>query len=73
MKPLCVILPLMFYHPQELFLVIHELKLEPDMIPHQFLPLSNSQIQQSSQKQTVIIINKLRVNIMIHLITPFFP
>ena len=38
----------------------------------QFLVLSNSQIQQSSQKTILIIFNKFPVDTMIHLTTPVF-
>ena len=63
---------LMFYHLQGLFLIIHEIQLDLNMILHHFLLPLNIQRKQFNQKTIVIITNKLLVNTMIHLITPFF-
>ena len=61
-----------FYHLQGLFLEIHEIQLSLYMTLHQFLLRFSSQVKQFNQKIIVIITNKLLVNTMIHLITPFF-
>ena len=67
-----MILLLLFYHLQGLFLIVHEILLDPYMILHHFLLFLNIQIKQFNQKIIVIIPNKLLVNTMIHLNTPFF-
>ena len=64
---------LMFYHPPGLFLIIHEIYLDPYMIPITSFCFLNIQISQHNQQKIIVItINKLLVNTMIHLITPFF-
>ena len=57
---------------QELFLIIHDIQIDPYMILHQFLLFLNTQIKQFNQKKIIIITNKLLVNTMINLITHFF-
>ena len=63
---------LMFYHLQELFLIVHEIQLNLYMTLHQFLPLFSSRIKQFNKNIIVIVTNKLLVTTMIHLIIPFF-
>ena len=60
----------MFYHLQKL--IKQEIKLDSLMILHQFLLSLNIQPAQINQKILIITTNKLLVNFMIHLITPFF-
>ena len=62
----------MFYRPQEPFLIIHEIQLDPYTILHQFLLSSNTLIKQVNQKIIIrLITHQLLINFMIHSFTPF--